>query len=123
MIKAIILSFCFIGGCATQTGAVQTFTQSVAAAAAANDAVVTTATKLLNAGSITSKQAIKVLTVTDGVNITLSKANDAYNAGSATNANQLVASVMSALNLMQSCLAVPKGQVDSCLAPISVGVP
>jgi hypothetical protein len=116
----ILLAICFvIGGCAT-TSASATFTQALAAAEAADDAVVVTATNLLNAGSITSAQAKKILTITDGLNATLTLANTAYQGGNLTSANAQIATAASTLALIQGCLgaSAAKQSIDTCLAPV-----
>jgi hypothetical protein len=116
----LTLLVCLLYGCATTTPA-GTFTQALAAAEAADDAIVTTATALLNSGSITSTQAKKILTVTDGINAALTLANNAYTAGNLTSANSQIATVVTVLTQVQACLttAANKQPIDSCLAPIA----
>lgn len=115
---AILMMGCAMGGKAP-SGA-QTFTQLVASAAAANDAVVTTATQALNSGQLTSAQAQRILTITDGINLTLNKANNAYQTGDPTSANSLLANVTSALVTLQSCVIATnaKQSLDSCLTGV-----
>ena len=105
-------------GCATTTGT-PTFSQLLATAEAADDAVVVTATNALNAGTITSAQAKKVLTITDGVNAALAVANTAYQGGNTATANAQIATSTAILTLVQSCLAASnaKASIDSCLTP------
>lgn len=116
----LLLAICFIlAGCATTPAA--TFTQSLTAAESAADIVVTTTTGLLQSGTITSAQAQKVLTITDGVNATLTLANTTYQSGSAASASAQLATAASILTTVQSCLtaAAAKQPIDTCLAPVS----
>jgi hypothetical protein len=119
-IRLSFLIMLVLVGCATTTGPAQTFTQALAAAEAADDAVVTTTTTLLTGGSITSAQASKILTITDGVNATLTLANNAYQAGNVTSASAQIATAVTLLATIQSCLstAAAKQPIDTCLAPI-----
>jgi hypothetical protein len=116
----ISLLVCVLYGCAT-TSASGAFTQALAAAEAADDAIVTTSTALLNAGSITSTQARKILTVTDGINAALTLANSAYTSGNLTSANTQIATVVTVITAVQACLtaASNKQPIDTCLAPIA----
>lgn len=123
LLISAILMVILIVGCATNgqaPTAAQTFTQTVASAAAANDAVVTTATQALNSGQLTSAQAQRVLTITDGINLTLNKANNAYQAGDPTSAESLLADVTSALVTLQSCVIATNAKLslDSCLTGV-----
>jgi hypothetical protein len=115
----ILLVFCFLTGCASTPAA--NFSQVLAGAEAADDAIVVSATSLLNSGAITSAQAKKILTITDGLNATLTLANNAYQAGNISSANAQIATVTSALTLIQSCLAASsaKQSLDTCLSPVS----
>jgi hypothetical protein len=60
----VVAGLCFIAfGCTTtSSNTPQTFSQLAATAEAADDAVIVAATALLNAGTITSSQAKRVLT-------------------------------------------------------------
>jgi hypothetical protein len=115
-----LLVLCLLNGCAT-TNSSGTFTQALAAAEAADDAVVVTSTTLLQAGTITSTQAKKILTITDAVNAALTLANNAYTAGNLTSANTQIATAIAALTGIQTCLtaASNKQPIDTCLAPIT----
>jgi hypothetical protein len=116
-----LIAICFLlSGCAT-TSSSGTFTQALAAAEAADDAVVVTSTTLLQAGSITSTQAKKILTITDGVSAALTLANNAYTAGNLSSANAQIAAAIAALTTIQTCLtaASNKQPIDTCLAPIT----
>jgi predicted GTPase len=117
----IRLSFLIIILTACATTPAGTFSQSLAAAETADDAVVTTATALLQAGNITSVQAKKILTITDGVNAALTIANTTYQSGDLATANSKVAAAVSILSTVQGCLAAAqKAQpIDTCLAPVS----
>jgi hypothetical protein len=118
MIRLSLL-VCLLYGCAT-TSASGTFTQALAAAEAADDAIVVAATSLLQAGTITSIQAKKVLALTDGINTALTLANTAYQGGNLASANGQIATVTTTLVLIQSCLAASAAkQLDTCLAPVS----
>jgi hypothetical protein len=107
-------------GCATTGTPAGTFTQAVTAAEAADDAIVTSATALLQAGTITSTQAKKVLTITDGINTALTLANNAYTAGNLTSANSQISAVTALLTQVQACMntAASKQPIDTCLAPL-----
>jgi len=107
-----------LAGCATT--AQGTFTQSLLAAESAADVAVTTTTTLLQSGQITSSQAAKVMTVTDGVNATLTLANNTYNAGGIATAQTQIATAASILVTLQSCLSASaaKQSIDTCLAPL-----
>jgi hypothetical protein len=118
-IRLSFLIMLVLGGCAT-TGA-GSFTQALAAAEAADDAIVVTSTTLLQSGSITSTQAKKILTITDGINAALTLANNAYTAGNLTSANTQIATVVTVLTQVQACLTVAsqKQPIDTCLQPIA----
>lgn len=118
--SAMIL-FVILYGCAT-TNSAQTFTQTIATASAADDAIVLATTSLLQGGSISSNQAKKILTLTDGINATLMLANNAYQAGNISSAITQITTVTSLLVTLQSCLATAaaKQPIDTCLAPISL---
>jgi hypothetical protein len=115
-----LLVLCLLNGCAT-TSSSGTFTQALAAAEAADDAVVVTSTTLLQAGSITSTQAKKILTITDGVSAALTLANNAYTSGNLSSANAQIAAAIAALTTIQTCLtaASNKQPIDSCLTVVS----
>jgi len=116
----ILALMILLTGCATN-GGTPTFSQLLATAEAADDAVVITATSALKSGAITSSQAQKVLTITDGVNAALTLANTTYQAGNLTTANAQIAAATAILTLAQSCLAASnaKATIDSCLTPVS----
>lgn len=107
-------------GCATTAGT-PTFSQLLATAETADDAVVLAATQAINAGAITSAQAQKILAITDGVNAALTLANTTYQAGNLTSANAQIAAATSILTTVQGCLAVAqaKQSIDMCLAPVA----
>jgi hypothetical protein len=115
----ILVLMIFLTGCATTTGA-PTFSQLLATAEAADDAIVVAATASLQAGAITSAQAKKILTITDGVNSALSLANTAYAGGNTTGANSQIAAATAILTTVQACLnaSAAKQTIDSCLAPM-----
>jgi hypothetical protein len=115
----LIVLMCLLTGCASTPTA--TFTQALAAAEAADDAVLTTSTSLLQAGTITSAQAKKILTITDGLNATLTLANNAYQAGNLSSAQAQLTTVTAVITTVQSCLtsAAAKQPIDTCLAPVS----
>lgn len=114
-----LLAICIVlAGCASTPAA--TFTQSLLAAESAADAAVTTTTTLVQSGQITSAQAQKVLTVTDGVNATLALANATYTAGNIASAQTQIATAASILVTVQGCLsaAAAKQPIDTCLQPL-----
>ena len=115
----LLLVFCLLSGCAT-TSSSGTFTQALAAAEAADDAIVVTSTTLLQSGSITSTQASKILTVTDGINAALTLANNAYTAGNLTSANAQIATAVGVITAVQACLTAASNKlpIDSCLSPV-----
>lgn len=126
---AILVSACIcalmLSGCPS-TGPVkgnspQTFAQLVVTAGAVNDGIVIAATAALNTGAITSSQAKKVLTITDGINTALQLANSAYTSGDLATANGKLGAVSKILTTVQICLAdvAAKQSVDSCLAPVT----
>ena len=119
MIRLSLL-VCLLYGCAT-TSASGTFTRALAAAEAADDAIVLTSTTLLQAGTITSAQGSKILTITDGINSALTLANSAYTAGNITSATSQMTTVVSVITQVQACLtaASNKQPIDTCLAPVS----
>jgi hypothetical protein len=119
-IRLSFLIALLLTACAT-TSASGTFTQALTAAETADDAIVLTANTLLQQGTITSAQAKKLLTITDGINATLTLANNAYQAGNLTSANAQIATVVTLLTTVQACLntAAAKQPIDSCLAPVS----
>jgi hypothetical protein len=114
-----IIAICFaVAGCASTPAA--TFTQSLLAAESAADVAVTTTTTLVQTGQITSAQASKILTVTDGVNAALTLANNTYTLGNVASAQTQIATAASILVTLQSCLATAQAKqpIDACLAPI-----
>jgi hypothetical protein len=119
MMKILAL-IVLLTGCATTAGT-PTFSQLLATAETADDAVVVAATQALNAGSITSVQAQKVLTITDGVNAALTLANTTYQGGNLTSANAQIAAAMAILVTVKGCLAITqaKQSLDTCLAPVA----
>jgi hypothetical protein len=119
MIRLLLL-VCLLYGCAT-TSASGTFTQALAAAEAADDAIVLTSTTLLQAGTITSAQGSKILTITDGINAALTLANNAYTAGNLTSASTQISTVVGVITAVQACLtaASNKQPIDTCLQPIA----
>lgn len=120
MIIRLSILVALLYGCAT-TSAPATFTQALAAAETADDAIVVTANTLLQSGAITSAQASKILTITDGVNATLTLANSAYTAGNVTSASAQITTVVTLLTTVQACLtaASQKQPIDTCLAPLA----
>jgi predicted GTPase len=114
----LLLAACTTTGTAT---APQTFTQILAAAEAADDAVIVTATSALKAGTITSAQAKKILVITDGINSALALANTTYQAGNLSSATSELATVTSILTTVQACLTdvAAKQSIDNCLVPIA----
>jgi hypothetical protein len=117
----VLLAICFIvAGCASTPAA--TFTQSLLAAESAADVAVTTTTTLLQAGYITSAQASKIATITDGVNAALSIANSTYTAGNVTSAQSQLQAASTILVTVQGCLtaAQAKQPIDTCLQPLVV---
>jgi fatty acid-binding protein DegV len=120
MMKIIALSLLLVGCAATGAKSpAATFTQLLAAAESANDAVVVVATSSLQAGTITSAQAKKVLTITDGVNTALTLANTVYLTGDLATATAKLAAATAILTTVQSCVtaANAKLMIDTCLAP------
>lgn len=111
-----VLLILLLAGCATNSAA-PSFSQVLATAEAADDAVVVAGTTALKAGTISSAQAQKVLTITDNVNAALSIANTTYQSGNATTANAQLAAATAILTLVQSCLATSKATFDTCLTP------
>ena len=105
-----------LAGCATTTA--PTFSQLLTAAEAADDAIVISATAALNAGAISSAQASKVLTVTDGINKALTLAQTAYQTNPAAAQTQL-GTAMALIVTVQACVtaANAKQAIDTCLAP------
>jgi hypothetical protein len=112
--------FCCIAlaGCATTN--TPTFSQLLTAAEGADDAIIISATSALNAGSITSAQAKKVLIVTDGINKALTLANTAYQSNPTAGQTQL-STAMALIVTVQACVtaANAKQSIDTCLAPVS----
>jgi hypothetical protein len=104
-------------GCATTSA--PTFSQLLATAETADDAIVLAATSALQAGAITSTQAKKVLTLTDAINAALTLANTAYTAGNSASATAQIAAVTAILVTVQGCLKAPT-TIDTCLASVSV---
>jgi hypothetical protein len=119
-IRLSFLVAMLLASCAT-TSAPATFTQALAAAETADDAIVVTANMLLQSGAISSAQAKKILTITDGVNATLTLANQAYTAGNVSSASAQITTVVTLLTTVQACLntAAQKQPIDTCLAPVS----
>lgn len=114
----ILLLTILLAGCATTSA--PTFSQLLATAETADDAVVLAATSTLQAGAITSIQAKKILTITDGVNTALTLANNAYAAGHLTSANAQIAAATAILVTVQRCLnTVKSAPIDACLTPVS----
>jgi hypothetical protein len=115
---AILLIVGLITACASTPAG--TFSQSLLAAETADDAVVTTTTSLLNAGQITSVQAQKIMTITDGVNSALTLANNTYQSGNVTSAQTQITTAVNLLAQLQACLntAAARQPIDNCLAPI-----
>jgi hypothetical protein len=106
-----------LAGCATT--APPTFSQLLSTAETADDAIVLAATSALQAGAISSAQAKKVLTITDGINTALGLANTAYAAGNTTGANAQIAAATAILVTVQRCLNSAKtAPLDACLAPV-----
>ena len=108
----------WIGSCATTS--TPTFSQLLATAEAADDAIVLAATALLQAGTITSAQAKKVLVITDGVNTALTLANTAYAGGNTASATSQIVAATSILTAVQACLSASqaKASIDTCLIPV-----
>ena len=115
----ILLLVVLLVGCATTAG--PTFSQLLATAETADDAVVIASTQALNAGAITSAQGQKILTITDGVNAALTLANTAYQAGNLTSATAQIDAATAILITVKGCLAVTqaKQSLDACLAPVA----
>jgi thiamine monophosphate kinase len=120
MVIRLSLLILILAGCAT-TSASGTFTQALSAAEAADDAIVVASTSLLQAGTISSVQASKILTITDGINAALTLANTAYTAGNLTSASTQISTVVGVITAVQACLtaASNKQPIDTCLAPVS----
>lgn len=114
--KRVLLCSLILAGCATTSA--PTFSQLLTAAEAADDAIIISATAALNAGTITSTQAKKVLTVTDGINKALTLANTAYQSNPAAAQTQL-ATAMALIVTVQACVNASnaKQSIDTCLAP------
>jgi hypothetical protein len=119
-IGIVLVASGWIGSCASTSGA-PTFSQLLSTAEAADDAIVLAATATLNSGAITSAQAKKVLTITDGVNTALSLANTAYAGGNTASATSQIVAATATLTTVQACLsaAQAKASIDTCLAPVS----
>jgi hypothetical protein len=118
VIRISFLVFLLAGCATTSTG---TFTQALSAAEAADDAIVVAATSLLQSGTITSTQAKKILTITDGINASLTIANNAYTAGNLTSASAQLTTVTTLLTTVQGCISAAQNKqpIDSCLAPVA----
>jgi hypothetical protein len=113
----ILLCCIALGGCATQ--AAPTFSQLLNSAEAADDAIVIAATAALQAGSITSSQAVKVVAATDAINKALTLAYSAEQSNP-TAAQAQLAAAMAQIVTVQGCVsaahaAASIASIDQCL--------
>ena len=89
-------------GCATTS--LQTFDKIYAAALTTDDLVVQAATAALNAGLISSAQAVSIQKITTDASNLLMAANTAFTAGNSVAANQDVTAATATLVAMSLCL-------------------
>ncbi len=105
-------------GCATTPA--PSFSELLVSAEALDDATVVTATALLNAGSLSSAQARKILSLTDAVNAALSLAQSTYAAGNTASASAKLTLETAILTALNNCLrATPvQSTIDACTAAV-----
>jgi hypothetical protein len=98
----LLSSGCALLGCATTS--LQTFDKIYTAALTTDDLVVQAATAALNAGLISSAQAVSIQKITTDASNLLMAANTAFTAGNSVAANQDVTAATATLVAMSLCL-------------------
>ncbi len=112
---ALILAGCF-GGTKPDTS----FKGLIRAAINADNAMIVTGTALLDAGTITSAQAGKILRFTDQIKTVIDAARSAYDLGNTALATKQLSAATATLTTLQVCTGPPNSglTLDSCLAPL-----
>jgi hypothetical protein len=101
-LKLLLPLLLLSSGCATTS--LQTFDNIYTAALTTDDLVVQAATTALNAGLISSAQAVSIQKITTDASNLLMAANTAFTAGNSVAANQDVTAATATLVAMSLCL-------------------